>query len=75
MYELRERHDEGSLVGVDVFCGESRAAGFTGGLTMTIAATHSAAQTLKEKQNFLHGLVLAMAHCSITGAIPVVVDR
>lgn len=66
--ELRE------LKGVNVMCGKSRAAGFQGGLTATIVVTAKASPTESIRQAFLHGLVLAMAHCAITGAIPTVVD-
>lgn len=77
MYTLREIVDGGekpALIGIDVMCGESRAAGFKGGLSLMITTTH-AALGVQAQQAFLHGIVLAMSHCSITGSVPSVVDR
>lgn len=78
MYTLREVVDGGekpTLIGVDVMSGESRAAGFKGGLSLMITTTHAALPSTQAQQAFLHGIVLAMSHCSITGSVPSVVDR
>lgn len=79
MYELREVHggteDNPTLDGVDIYCGDSRAVGFRGGLSLMITTTAAACPNHQQLQQFLHGIVLAMSHCCITGSIPTVVDR
>lgn len=79
MYDMREVTEdvdgERRLVGVDIFCGTSRAAGFRGGMSMMLSATVANCRTTEHAQQFMHGAVLAMTHCCITGSIPTVVDR
>lgn len=80
MYELREIHEgEGEskrLVGVDIMCGPTRCAGFQGGLSMMITTINANFGSYHDRrQAFLHGIVLTMSHCAITGSIPTVVDR
>lgn len=79
MYTLREvtagEGEAKSLVGVDVMCGETRAAGFRGGLSLMITTTFAGLPSTQAQQAFLHGIVLAMSHCAITGSVPAVVDR
>jgi hypothetical protein len=78
MYGLNEIHEgEGEnkrLVGVDIIAGNSRAAMLRGGLSLMVTTAHAATNTFQEGQAFLHGIVLALNHCAMTGKIPTVVD-
>ena len=70
MYQLKEitegPEDVKRLVGLEILCNESRAGILRGGLVMTVAVTAAACPDERNRQNFLHGIVLAMSHCAIT---------
>lgn len=70
----REQQLLRGCVGAHIWCGDSLAAVFNGGLALTIIATVDNSPNEQIRQAYLHGLVLAMSHCAITGSIPTVVD-
>lgn len=79
MYTLEEKrvlrdgtHDD--FVGVKVLCNGRLCCELNGGISMTVAVTYAALEKTKisnRAQDFLHGIVLAMSHCTITGEVPI----
>jgi len=68
--------DEGSafkIIGLRILCAGRLCCELNGGLCLTVQATHANLQSQWEAraQDFLHGIVLALSHCAITGSVPV----
>jgi len=64
----------GDFVGVKVLCNGRVCCELNGGISTTVAATYAALESTKisnRTQDFLHGIVLAMSHCTITGEVPI----
>ena len=85
MYTLEEKRTlvdgskdamPGDFVGVRILCNGRVCCELNGGISMTVAVTYAALESTKisnRPQDFLHGIVLAMSHCTITGEVPIAV--
>lgn len=75
MYTLEEIKEENALAGVRIANNGRMVAELRGGISLTVAATHAALIQLSSfrANDFLHGIALAMTHCTLTGQVPVAI--